>query len=185
MGKSTTARLFAEEGCAVWDADAAVHRLYSRGGAAVAPIAATFPEVVEEGEVSRERLKTLISENPETLKRIEQIVHPLVAEDRSEFLRRTMADIAVFDIPLLFEGGGADSMDAIVCVSAPPEIQRERVLARRDMTETQFDLIRSKQMPDEEKRKRSDYVIVTDTIEHAREQVQAVIKDIREKTPHA
>lgn len=185
MGKSTTARLFAEAGCAVWDADAAVYRLYAKGGAAVAPMAERFPEAIEDGAVSRDRLKALIQENPDVLKDIERIVHPLVAQDREAFLAETSADIAVLDIPLLFETGGDARMDATVCVTVPAEIQKSRVLERGTMTEAQFEAIRAKQMPDAEKRARADYVIVTDTLEHAREQVQDVIGDIRGRLTHA
>jgi dephospho-CoA kinase len=181
MGKSTTARLFAEAGCAVWDADAAVHRLYAEAGAAVAPVAERFPDVIENGAVSRERLRAKIAEDPEVLREIEAIVHPLVAQDRAEFLARTTADIAVLDIPLLFETGGESQMDATVCVTVSAEIQKTRVMERGTMTETQFEAIRAKQMPDAEKRARADYVIVTDTLEHAREQVQDVIEDIRSR----
>ncbi|MFG6581716.1 dephospho-CoA kinase [Sulfitobacter sp. 1A12779] len=185
MGKSTTARMFAEEGCAVWDADAAVHRLYAPGGAAVAPMQAAFPEAIEGGGVSRAALKEIIAADPTALPRIEAIVHPLVAEDRATFLAEADSDIAVLDIPLLFETGGAAKMDAVACVTIPAEVQRERVLARGTMTEAQFDAIRAKQMPAEEKCARSDYVIVTDTLDHARAQVRAVIRDIRERLRHA
>lgn len=180
MGKSTTARLFAEAGCPVWDADAAVHRLYAPGGAAVAPMAAAFPEAIEDGAVSRAALKRIIAADAGALARIEAIVHPLVAQDRADFLRRAEGEVVVLDIPLLFETGADRQMDAIVCVTVPPEVQRARVLERGAMTEATFETILAKQMPDAEKRARSDYVIVTDTLEHAREQVQAVLKDIRD-----
>lgn len=185
MGKSTTAKMFAEEGCAVWDADAAVHRLYAPGGAAVAPMQAAFLEAIEGGGVSRAALKEVIAADPTALPRIEAIVHPLVAEDRATFLAQADSDIAVLDIPLLFETGGEAAMDAVACVSIPAEVQRDRVLARGTMTEAQFDAIRAKQMPAEEKCARSDYVIVTDTLDHARAQVRAVIRDIRERLRHA
>ncbi|MFG6529306.1 MULTISPECIES: dephospho-CoA kinase [unclassified Sulfitobacter] len=185
MGKSTTAKMFAEEGCAVWDADAAVHRLYAPGGAAVAPMQTAFPEAIEGGGVSRAALKEVIAADPTALPRIEAIVHPLVAEDRATFLAQADSDIAVLDIPLLFETGGEAAMDAVACVTIPAEVQRERVLARGTMTEAQFDAIRAKQMPAEEKCARSDYVIVTDTLDHARAQVRAVIRDIRERLRHA
>ncbi|MFG6564267.1 dephospho-CoA kinase [Sulfitobacter sp. 1A13421] len=185
MGKSTTAKMFAEEGCAVWDADAAVHRLYAPGGAAVALMQAAFPEAIEGGGVSRTALKEIIAADPTALPRIEAIVHPLVAEDRATFLAQADSDIAVLDIPLLFETGGEAAMDAVACVSIPAEVQRDRVLARGTMTEAQFDAIRAKQMPAEEKCARSDYVIVTDTLDHARAQVRAVIRDIRERLRHA
>ena len=185
MVKSTTAKLFAENGCAVWDADAAVHRLYARGGAAVAPIGRAFPTAVKDGSVSRDRLKALIAEDPHDLETIESIVHPLVARDRAAFLAGTDADITVLDIPLLFETGGDAQMDATVCVTVSAETQKDRVLARGTMTEDQFNAILSKQMPDEEKRARADFVIVTDTLEHARVQVQNILKDIRGRQNHA
>ena len=185
MGKSTTAKLFAENGCAVWDADAAVHRLYARGGAAVAPIGRVFPTAVKDGSVSRDRLKALIAEDPHDLETIESIVHPLVARDRAAFLAGTDADITVLDSPLLFETGGDAQMDATVCVTVSAEAQKDRVLARGTMTDDQFNAILSKQMPDEEKRARADFVIVTDTLEHARVQVQNILKDIRGRQNHA
>jgi dephospho-CoA kinase len=185
MGKSTTARLFAEAGCAVWDADAAVHRLYAAGGAAVAPMALAFPDAIRDGAVSRAALKAILAEAPEALRRIEAIVHPLVAEDRAAFLAAHPDEITVFDIPLLFETGGDAQMDAVVCVSVPAETQRERVLARGTMTEAQLAHILSQQMPDAEKRARSDYVVITDTPGHAAEQVAEIIAQIRGKMKNA
>jgi dephospho-CoA kinase len=185
MGKSTTAQLFAEEGCAVWDADAAVHRLYAKGGKAAQEMQAHFPKAIEDGAVSRTALKDIIAEDPDALKQIEAIVHPLVAEDRAAFLEQTNADIAVLDIPLLFETGGNARMDAVVCVIVSPDVQQERVMARGTMTQAQFEAIRAKQLPAEEKAAMSDYVIITDTVEHARAQVQDVITEIREKLRHA
>ncbi|MDM8165982.1 dephospho-CoA kinase [Roseovarius sp.] len=185
MGKSTTARLFAEEGCAVWDADAAVHRLYAKGGIAVEPMSEAFPNAIEDGAVSRPRLKDILAKDPGALARIEGIVHPLVGQDRETFLETAHADIAVLDIPLLFETGGEGAMDAVVCVTAPPDVQRARVLERGTMTEAQFEAILAKQLPDAEKRRRSDFVIVTDSLEHAREQVQDVVKQIRNRLKHA
>ncbi|SDN83150.1 dephospho-CoA kinase [Lutimaribacter pacificus] len=185
MGKSTTARLFAEAGCAVWDADAAVHRLYSRGGAAVAPMQAAFPDAIVDGAVSRDRLKEIIGRDPAALKRIEQIVHPLVGQDRAVFIETATSDILVFDIPLLFETGGDARMNAVAVVSVDADTQRERVLARGTMTEDQYQTIRAKQMPDAEKRARADYVIVTDSMDHAQQQVQDVIADIRKRMKHA
>lgn len=181
MGKSTTARLFAEQGCAVWDADAAVHRIYSSGGAAVAPMAAAFPDAIQDGAVSRDALKKIIAQDADALKRIEAIVHPLVAQDRADFTAQAQADILVFDIPLLFETGGEARVDAVAVVSTDADTQRARVLDRGTMTEDQFNAIRAKQTPDAEKRGRADYVILTDTIEHARAQVQDVIADIRKR----
>ncbi|SLN42983.1 dephospho-CoA kinase [Ruegeria meonggei] len=179
MGKSTTAQMFVDEGCALWDADAAVHRLYSVGGAAVDLMRSAFPKAVQDGKVSREALKQIISTDPDALKVIEGIVHPLVAADRAAFREAAMADILVFDIPLLFETGGDATMDAVACVSVSAEEQMRRVMDRGTMTEAQFDHIRAKQMPNDEKCERSNYVIVTDTLDHARAQVQDVVRQIR------
>ena len=185
MGKSTTARIFAEESCAVWDADAAVHRLYSAGGAAVAPMGALFPQAIVDGAVDRGALKGIISSDASALAQIEKIVHPLVAQDRQAFLDQATADVVVFDIPLLFEGSGAEMMDATVVVSAPAGVQRSRVMERGTMTEAQFEHILSKQMPDAEKRARADYIVKTTTLDAARDQVRAILKDIRSRTAHA
>lgn len=181
MGKSTTTAMFRDEGCAVWDADAAVHRLYAPGGAAVAPVGAAFPDAIADGAVSRAALKRIIAADPAALARIEAIVHPLVAADRTDFLADTTADIAVLDIPLLFENGYDALMDGTVCVTAPPEVQRARVMARGTMTAAEFEAILSKQMPDAEKRARARWIITTDTLDHARAQVQAVVAEIRQE----
>ena len=185
MGKSTTALLFAETGCAVWDADAAVHRLYAEGGAAVAPMAKAFPEAVGADGVSRSALKTIIGGDPTALTRIEAIVHPLVAQDRAEFLTTADADICVLDIPLLFETGGDARMDATVCVFVSEDEQRRRVLDRGTMTEDQFEAILAKQLPSAEKCARSDYAVETDTLDHAREQVTDIVAEIRRKIANA
>lgn len=185
MGKSTTAQMFTDEGCDVWDADAAVHRLYDVGGAAVDPVAATFPDAVKNGKVDRGELKNIIASDPSALKKIEQIVHPLVAQDRAVFRQDATSDILVFDIPLLFETGGNSRVDAVACVSVSAETQKNRVLERGTMTQAQFLQILGKQMPDAEKRARSDYVIITDTVDHAREQVHSIVTDIRGKTSNA
>jgi len=185
MGKSTTAKIFAELGCAVWDADAAVHRMYAKDGAAVEPMKEVFPEAIQDGAVSRIALKEIIGSDPTALKQIEQIVHPLVAKDRAEFTAKNDADITVFDIPLLFENGTEKMLDAVACVTISPEIQRERVLARGTMSEDQFENILDKQMPIADKIAKSDYVIETDTLEHAKAQVQAVIADIEQRLAHA
>jgi len=185
MGKSTAAKMFADLGCAVWDADAAVHRLYSKGGAAVDLIKAAFPQAIVDGAVSRVELKTIIAEIPDALRQIEKIVHPLVAEDRTGFIQMAKEDIIVLDIPLLFETGGDAGMDAIACVSVSSEVQQERVMERGTMTLVQFEAIKAKQMPNAEKCARSDYVIETDTMDHAQRQVQNIVTDIREKMSHA
>jgi dephospho-CoA kinase len=185
MGKSTTAKIFAEEGCAVWDADAAVHRLYSAGGAAVAPMQVAFPEAIIDGAVSRDALKAAIAADPTALRQIEQIVHPLVAEDRQAFIAASDADIVVLDIPLLFEGSGHRMVNTTVVVSVPEVVQRDRVLARGTMTEDQFLMIKSKQMPDAEKRALADHVVITDTLDHARDQVRAIVAKIRKELADA
>ena len=185
MGKSTTAKLLAEEGCAIWDADAAVHRLYAPGGKAVAPMQAAFPDAIVDGAVSRDRLKQIILADSTALKTIETIVHPLVGADRADFIAQAQADILVFDVPLMFETGGNAAMDAVLVVSAPEDIQRERVLARGTMTEEQFLAIKSKQMPDPEKREKADFVVITDTLDHAKSQVQAILATIRKGLSHA
>ena len=185
MGKSTTAQMFADAGCALWDADAAVHRLYAPGGAAVRPVAQVFPAAVKDGAISRDALKQIITADETALKTIEGIVHPLVAADRAAFRASAQADILVFDIPLLFETGGDASMDAVACVSVSDDEQERRVMARGTMTLAQFRQIKAKQMPNREKCARSDFVIVTDTLDHARAQVQDVIRQIRAKTDNA
>ena len=185
MGKSTTAGMFADLGCDVWDADAAVHRLYGQGGAAVAPIGGVFPEAVADGMVSRDALKQIIARNPGALEEIERIVHPLVAIDRAEFRQKARSDILVFDIPLLFETGGDAAMDAVAIVSVSANLQEKRVLERGTMTRDQFLQIKEKQMPDAEKRDRADYVIITDTRDHARQQVRQIVDQIRTKIENA
>ncbi len=185
MGKSTTATLFVEAGCALWDADAAVHRLYGEGGAAVAPFAEAFPEAVEGSAVSRARLKEIIGRDPSALKRIEAIIHPLVGQDRAAFIADATEEIVVLDIPLLFETGGEARVDAVACVVIDEETQRARVMARGTMTEAQFEAIKVKQMPAAEKARRADFVIETDTLEHARAQVQAVVQEIRSRLADA
>ncbi|WP_116084830.1 dephospho-CoA kinase [Tropicimonas sp. IMCC34011] len=178
MGKSTTARMFAEEGVAVWDADAAVHRLYGRDGAAVAPMKALRPDAIVDGAVSRERLKTWIAGDDSALAQIEAVVHPLVAEDRNRFAREAAAPLLLFDIPLLFENGSDRWMDMTVCVSTSAREQRRRVLEREGMTEAAFERILSKQMPDSEKRVRADRIIDTTTLDSARAGVREVMKDV-------
>lgn len=181
MGKSTTAKMFVEAGCGLWDADAAVHRLYSKGGAAVAPLKAIFPTAIVDGAVSRDILKKIIGQDPTALAKIEQVVHPLVAQDRAAFIASSSADIVVLDIPLLFEGGGQKKMDAVACVAIDAKTQRERVMARGTMTEQQFEAILAKQMPNAEKIALANYVIETDTLDHARAQVMQIVADIRER----
>lgn len=179
MGKSTTAGFFRALGIPVWDADAAVHRLYAPGGAAVAPLAALIPDAIIAGAVSREALKTRLAQEPALLAQIESIVHPLVAADRAAFLAGCDGDLAVLDIPLLFEKGSEAEMDATLLVTAPPALQRARVLARPGMTEAQFALILSRQMPDAEKRSRATHIIETLSLHSVEAAVQALVDYIR------
>ncbi len=181
MGKSTTARMFADAGLPVWDADEAVHRLYAEGGAGVPAIGEIRPEAIRNNAVDRAELKAWIAQDPTALEKIERVVHPLVAADRARFLATCDSDIAVIDVPLLFETGMETSVDAVVVVSAPAEEQRRRVLNRAEMDPDTFATILAKQLPDAEKRKRADYVIETTSLEAARAGVQSVIADIREK----
>lgn len=182
MGKSTTAKLFADAGVAVHDADAAVHDLYR--GEAVPLVEAAFPGTTRDGIVDRVALGKQLSSEPTGFKRLEAIVHPLVRARERAFLEQQKtggADLVVLDIPLLFESGGAERVDKIVVVSSDPQIQRRRVLARPDMTEEKFNLILSRQMPDAEKRARADYVVNTgDGIKAARKQVDEIIADLRQ-----
>ena len=173
MGKSTTAQMFRDLGVPVWDADAAVHRLYGAGGAAVGPVGALCPDAVVTGAVDRGVLKTWLAADPTRLAQLEAAVHPLVAADRAAFIARADAPLVVLDIPLLFETGA--QVDAVLVVSAPPDVQRARVLARGGMTDAQLDLILSRQMPDADKRARADYVIETTDMDSARAQVAALV----------
>ncbi len=182
MGKSTTAQMFRDEGIPVWDADAAVHRLYDRGGAAVGPVGAAFPEAVVDGVISRDALKKIIAADPAALGRLEQIVHPLVAKDRAAFVAANPAPLIVVDIPLLYETGAETWLDSVLVVSASEEAQRARVLARPGMTEAQFGAILSRQMPDAEKRRRADHLIETTTLNEARAKVRALIAELKDKT---
>ena len=179
MGKSTTAQMFAELGIPVWDADNAVHKLYSTGGAAVPAIQELYPEAIEHGEVSRPALKRLIQSNENVLGELERIVHPLVATDRENFIGTSDSDIVLMDIPLLFETNDDKHMDAIACVNIDPKTQRERVLQRNTITEEQFEQILSKQLPNDVKCSQSDFVIQTDNLDHAKEQVAHIIELIR------
>ena len=181
MGKSTTARMFVDEGIPVWDADSTVHRLYSKGGAAVSPIQGICPQAVVDGAVDRQKLKEWIAADPNALGMIEKIVHPLVGADRKRFIEQAAArgeGLVVLDIPLLFETGSDKSVDATLVVSVPLDVQRNRVLDRDGMTEAQFQMILSRQMPDSEKRARATYVIETLTLESVRAAVRALINKI-------
>lgn len=181
MGKSTTSQMFHDLGCDIWDADKAVKDLYSLGGKAVAVFEKARPDVVVDGAVSKKQLKDWIAKDRTALNRIEKIVHPLVAQHRQDFIFASTADIIVLEIPLLFETGVFEHMDAIACVTLDPAVQRKRVLDRGTMTEREFEQILDRQMPDAQKRKKSDYIIETDTLDHALAQVQSIVLDIKAK----
>lgn len=188
MGKTTTAAMFARRGVPVWDADAAVHRLYAKGGAAVGPVAALFPSALGPEGIDRAVLKGLLAEAPGRLAQLEAVVHPLVAADRAAFLAdRAGAPVVLLDIPLLFETGADAYMDGIAVVSAPPEIQRARVLARPGMDEGTLSLILSRQMSDADRRARATWIIPTDTLAKAEAAVEAILAEIadRKTKPHA
>ena len=179
MGKSTTTRLFAEAGAVTWNADEAVHALYASGGAAVGPVGEAFPGVVVDGAVDRDLLARALGEDTDAFRRLETIVHPLVAQGRMaelEAARAAGVRLAVLDIPLLFETGGDRAVDAVVVVTAPPEVQAQRVLARPGMTRERFQAILARQMPDAEKRRRADFLVDTSQgLEAARSQVLGIV----------
>jgi len=183
MGKSETARMFESLGVPVYDADAAVARLYDVGGAAVEAIEHAFPGTTQDGRVDRTRLRQRVVDDPQALKTLDGLVHPLVGAERNVFLQTAIengADMVVMDVPLLFETGGHTRMDAVVVVSAPSHIQRERVLGRPGMSPELLDSILAKQMPDEEKRAKAHFVVVTDKgLEHANEQVKLIVSALR------
>jgi dephospho-CoA kinase len=176
MGKSTTAQLFAEAGVPVYDADAAVHRLYE--GEAVQAIEAAFPGTTVDGKVDRNRLSAQVVHDPAAIKRLEQIVHPMLGASRQKFFHdaeQSGAPVVVVDVPLLFETGGEKRVDAVVVVTTTPEIQRQRILARDNMTSEKLDAILARQLPDAEKRRRADFVVDTS---HGLDPVRARIRDI-------
>ena len=176
MGKSTTASLFAEAGVPVYDADAAVHRLYE--GEAVTAIETAFPGTTANGKVDRNKLSAQVVHDPAAMKRLEGIVHPMLGASRQKFLQdaeQSGAPVAVVDVPLLFETGGEKRVDAVVVVTTSPELQRERILARPNMTEEKLQHILARQMPDAEKRKRAHFLVDTS---HGLDPVRARIKDI-------
>lgn len=182
MGKSTTAQMFRDAGVPVWDADATVHKLYAKGGVAVSKIAALYPQAVIDGAVSREALREIIKEDLGALAQIEQIVHPMVAQSREAFIRINDDPLIVFDIPLLFETKADAWLDSILVVSAPPDIQKARVLARGDMDEETFEFILSRQISDTDKQARADHLIETITIDGARRAVNELIQSLSKDT---
>ncbi|HEY0927234.1 dephospho-CoA kinase [Brevundimonas sp.] len=179
MGKSTTTAMFADHGALIWNADEAVHRLYAPGGAAVEPIGQAFPGVVVDGAVDRTLLAEALGRDDQAFRRLEAIVHPLVARGRLAELAAAEARgvrLAVLDIPLLFETGGDAAVDAVVVVSAPAEVQAQRVLARPGMTRDRFEAILARQLPDAEKRRRADFVVETGQgLEAARTRVAEIV----------
>lgn len=181
MGKSTTADRFREEGCPVFDADAAVHELYAKGGKAVPIIRSVFPDAIKEGAVDRAILGQHMRADPLQLKVLESFIHPLVSESRTDFFEtHKEADIVIMDVPLLFETGLDKAVHHIVVVTAPAEVQRQRVLARKGMTPELFDSLLARQTPDAEKRKRAHTLIFTDKgLANAREQVQDLLRELR------
>src|SRR6266576_5686601 len=179
MGKSTTAALFAEAGVPVYDADAAVHMLYE--GEAVPAIEAAFPGTTANGKVDRNKLSARVVHDPAAMKRLEQVVHPMLGASRQKFLQhaeRSGAPVAVVDVPLLFETGGEKRVDAVVVVTTTPEIQRQRILERDNMTGEKLEALLARQLPDAEKRKRADFVVDTS---HGLDPVRVRIRDILEQ----
>jgi dephospho-CoA kinase len=179
MGKSTTARLFSEAGVPVYDADATVHKIYE--GEAVSAIEAAFPGTTVNGKVDREKLSAKVVHDAAAMKRLEQIVHPMLRAYRQEFLgqaERSGAEVAVVDVPLLFETGGEKHVDAVVVVSTTPDVQRERILARGNMTAEKLDAILARQLPDAEKRRRADFVVeTTHGLDHVRTQIRKILTE--------
>jgi len=176
MGKSTTAKLFAELGVPVYDADAIVHQLYD--GEAVAAIEAAFPGTTADGKVNRTKLSARVVHDPAAIQRLEEVVRPMLGSSRQKFFadaEASGAPVVVVDVPLLFETGGEKRVDAVVVVTTSPELQRQRVLARGMMDDDKFNAILSRQMPDAEKRKRADFVVDTS---YGPQPVRAQIKDI-------
>jgi dephospho-CoA kinase len=178
MGKSATAGMFREIGAPVYDADAAVHNLYEAGGAAVGPLSERFGDILKSGAIDRAALRAKVVDDPDAMKNLEAIVHPLVGMSQLNFRQEALesgANFAVLDIPLLYETGGDQRCDYVVVVSAPAKVQKERVLARGEMSEFQFEQIKAKQMSDADKRARADFIISTAFgFDFARAHVQAI-----------
>ena len=187
MGKSETAKMFARHGVPVCDSDATVHALYDKGGTAVEPVGAAFPGVVVDGSIDRALLSRAVIGSLEKMQKLEAIVHPLVGAAQRAFLERAKSDgarVVVLDIPLLFETGGEARVDATVVVSAPEDVQRQRVLERPGMTPEKLEAILTKQLPDAEKRRRADFVVDTSKgFAHADAQVVAIIDALKHRRP--
>jgi dephospho-CoA kinase len=179
MGKSTTAAMFRDLGVPVWDADETVHRLYAQGGAAVEPVRKIAPGAIRDGAVDRDALRLALKSDPDLLRRLECVVHPLVAADRATFCEQhAKAPLVLLDIPLLFETGGEATVDAVLVVTTDPQTQAARVMARPGMTEDLFRQILSRQVPDAEKRARADHVIETKTLEQTRAAVAELVRTL-------
>ncbi len=182
MGKSTTAKMFADAGVPVWDADSTVHKLYAAGQAGAEAIGRIVPDAMVDGAVDRGRLRDAIMADAGLLKQIEAAIHPLVGQDRAVFLAEARDQghlIAVVDIPLLFEGGGEKHVDQVVVVTAPADVQRARVLERANMTVEAFETILAKQVPDAIKREKADHLIDTSLgMEHAKQRVDEIIASV-------
>ena len=183
MGKTTTANFFREFGVPVWDADAEVHEMYDHGGAAVGPVGAIVPAATKDGFVDRAVLKTEIARDGSLLEKIETALQPLLAESRQEFLASHKEDaVIVFDIPLLFETDAEIWMDYTLVVTAPAEVQRERLLKRGSMSEAILDTILSRQMPDIEKRALADFIFDTSLgMDHTKADVKALIEELKQE----
>lgn len=179
MGKSTTADMFREAGVPVWDADATVAKLYGKGGAAVAPLSALNMGLIQNDAVDREALKNWVKKDPNALNRLESLIHPLVAADRAEFIDdHAEQSLIVCDIPLLYETGADQWLDAVLVVTTDAETQKARVMERAGMDSALFDRILARQMPNSEKIARADYVIETNSFEGARKAVHDLINDL-------
>ncbi len=180
MGKSTTAKLFQEAGVPVYDADATVHKIYE--GEAVPAVEAAFPGSTVNGKVDRQKLSAMVVNNAEAMKRLETIVHPMLRSHQLKFLsdaEASGAPVAVLDVPLLYETGGENRVDAVVVVTTDPQVQRERILARDNMTPDKLDAILARQLPDAEKRKRADFVVDTSSgIEPVRARIRDILDEV-------
>jgi len=185
MGKSETAKIFERAGIPLFDSDAAVHVLMSENGAATPLVGRLFPEVKNNNGIDRKALGGKVFKDPEALKKLESILHPMVSEKRRDFFDQARAeghDIVVVDVPLLFETGAEKDCDFTVVVTAPIELQRQRVLSRPDMTMQKFENILAQQMPDEEKKRRADFIVHSDQgLSYAEEQVDKIIQEIRQE----
>ncbi len=185
MGKTTTAALFAAQGVAIWDADLSVHQLYAPNGAATKLIARIYPDVIENGSVSRPRLRAKIAVDATVLENLQKLVHPLVAASRSQYLLDHPEGIVVLDIPLLFETGTDSLCDGIAVVSTDADTQRNRVLSRGEMKEHELELLLARQMPDDEKRRRATWIIPTDSPDTAKKAVAEIVAEITKRLTNA